>query len=362
MNNRHATLLTSESIATAATKVIDISVKDVISRIAIQVKATNAGSAPTAHPATIISKIELVDGSDVLFSLSGKECMALEFYDTKKTPFCINCYLNDVMNITVFNINFGRFLYDPLLAFDPKKFMNPQLKITHNLATGGCAPDAASLRVSADVFDERKVDPIGFLMNKEPYSYSLVSSGYEYIDLPTDHVMRGLMILSTYTSKAPYEQYNEIKISEDNDKRIPIDSSTSDLIKYFGNLYGKINEELYGAALTTTRDFYTMSTHEVIASAIATGFAASYIKSELAYGGNIDIRGLAACNFMAKITGYCPFGGLYLPFGDPKDPDDWYDTTKVGNLQLRIKGGSSVGGSSTCQVVTQQLRKYAGGA
>jgi len=362
MKYRNATLLTSESIATAATKVIDISVKDVISRIAIQVKATNNGAAPTAHPATILSKIELVDGSDVLFSLSGKECMAMEFYDTKNTPFGINCYLNDVMNIMVYNINFGRHLYDPILAFDPKKFMNPQLKITHNLASGGSSPDAATLRVSADVFDEREVSPIGFLMNKEPYSYSLTSSGYEYIDLPTDHILRGLMILSLSASKQPYEQYNEIKISEDNDKRIPIDSSTSDLVKYFANLYGKINESVYGAALTTTRDFYIMSTYEVMAAAAATGFAASYIKSELAYGGNIDIRGSAAANFMANITGFCPFGGLYLPFGDPKDPDDWYDTTKVGNLQLRIKGGSSVGSGSTCQVVTQQLRKYAGGA
>jgi len=133
-------------------------------------------------------------------------------------------------------------------------------------------------------------------------------------------------------------------------------------LKYFANLYGKIDESVYGAALTTTRDFYIMSTYEVMAAATATGFGAAYLKSELAYGGNIDIRGSGACNFMANITGFAPFGGLYLPFGEPSDPENWYNTMKVGSLQLRIKGGSSVGASSTCQIVTQQLRKYASGA
>lgn len=358
MNYRNSVILAHESIATAGTKTLDITLKDVISRIGIQIKATNNGSAPTAHPANIISSIEVVDGSDVLFSLSGKETLALNFYDQGKTPFCVNNYLDDVMNISFYTIDFGRFLYDPLLALDPTKFRNPQLKITHNIASGGCASDAGTMEVIADVFDDKKASPKGYLMSKEQVSYTLGASANEYIDLPVDYAMRKLLIMSMATSKQPWEQYNEVKLSQDNDKRIPFNDKTSDLIKYFAALTPEIQEYIVGACLTTTRDFYCMSTYEVAAAFAATGFGAAYVKSELAYGGNIDVRGSGAVNFMGQIRGQCPFGALCLPFGLQGDLEDWFDLSDTGNLRLTIKAGSSPGSSSTCEVVTQQLRTY----
>ena len=359
MNYRNSVILAHESIATAGTKTLDITLKDVISRIGIQVKAYNNGVAPTAHPANILSSIEVVDGSDVLFSLSGKEALALNFYDQRKTPFCTNNYANDTYNIAFYTIDFGRYLYDPILALDPAKFRNPQLKITHNKAAGGSAPDAGTLEVIADVFDDKKANPIGYLMSKEQVSYSLSASANEYIDLPVDYPMRKLLIMSMATSKQPHEQFNEVKLSQDNDKRVPFNDKTSDLIKYFSALWPEINEYIVGEVLTTTRDFYTMSTYEVAMAAATCNFGAAYIKSEWAYGGNIDIRGSAASPFMASVRGMCPFGALCLPFGKQDDHEDWFDLKDVGNLRLTLKAGSSPGASSTCEVVTQQLRTYA---
>jgi hypothetical protein len=358
MKYRLASILAHEDISTAGTKTLDISLKDVISRINIQVKATNNGSVPTAHPAKIISKIEVVDGSDVLFGLSGQEALALQFFNTWQTPFCVNNYLNDVMNITNYEINFGRFLYDPIVAFNPNKFRNPQLKVTHNMANGGSAPDACTLEVTADVFDQKEADPLGFLMAKENVSYTLSASANEYIDLPTDHTLRKLIIMSLSAGKQPWEQYNEVKLSEDNDKKVPIDDKTSDLLKYFGNLWPPLDEYIVGAALTSTRNFYMMSSYEVVAAAMATDFSGAYMKSNLSYGGRIDIRGSAAANFMARIRGFAPFGSLCIPFGEQANNGDWFDVTNIGNLRLTLKAGSAPGGSSTCEVLTEQLRKY----
>lgn len=359
MNYRLATILSHESIATAGTKTIDITLRDIITRISIQVKATNNGAAPTAHPANILSKIELVDGSDVLFGLSGKEMLASQFFDTMRTPFVVNNYLNDVMNITVYEYYFGRYLYDPMLALDPTRFTNPQLKITHNLANGGSSPDACTLEVTADIFDEREATPQGFLTTKENVSYTLVASANEYIDLPTDYVMRKLILMSRADDKQPWEQYNEVKLSEDNDRRIPIDDKTSDLLKYQNALFPKINESIEGAALTTTRDFYTMSTYEQEIAGLAMGFASAYLTTDYMYGGNVDLRASAACNFKAIVTGYAPFGALCLPFGDPSNMEDWYNVTNIGNLRLTVKAGSSPGSNSTAEVITQQMRPYA---
>ena len=360
MNYRLASILSHEDISTAGTKTLDISLKDVISRINIQVKATNNGSVPTAHPAKIISKIELVDGSDVLWGLSGQEALACQFYNTGRTPFCVNSYLDNVMNITNYEIYFGRHLYDPVLGIDPTQFRNLQLKITHNKANGGAAPDAATLEVTADVFDQREVKPVGFLMAKENVSYTLQASANEYIDLPADHPMRKLIVMSLSYGKQPWEQYNELKLSEDNDKKVPFDDKTSDLLKYFAALWPPIVESIEGAALTTTRNFYMMSSYEVEMSAIAMGFTAAYLKSDYMYGGRVDIRGNATCNFKSTVRGYAPFGALCIPFGDQAVIDDWFDVTKIGALRLTAKAGSNPGASSTCEVITEQLRKYAG--
>lgn len=359
MNYRLATLLAHESIATAGTKTLDLTLKDLISRINLQVKATNNGSAPTAHPAAIISKIEVVDGSDVLFGLSGKELLAMQFYSTRQTPFVINNYLDNVMNVVNYEIHFGRYLYDPLLALDPTKFTNPQIKVTHNLASGGSSPDACTLEITADIFDQKAATLQGFLMSKENVSYSLVASANEYIDLPVDYNMRKLIIMSHAGDKQPWEQYNEVKLSEDNDRRVPVNDRTSDLVKYMTACWPPLREYIEGVALTTTRDFYVMSTYEMEFSGVAMGFAAGYLTSDYAYGGNIDIRGSASCNFKALVQGYCPFGALVIPFGDQQLIEDWYNLADVGNLRLTLKAGSSPGSNSTCQVLTEQLRTYA---
>lgn len=354
---RTSVLLSADAI-TAGTKTLDITVKDVISRIHIQVKATNNGNVPTAHPAAIISKIEMVDGSDVIFSLSGAQAQALEFYDTKRTPFCTNNYLNGAMNITNYQLRFGRHLWDPILALDPTKFRNPQLKITHNYAAGGCTPNAATLEVVLDLFDEKEVKPTGFLMNKELMSYTLSGSANEYVDLPTDYKLRKLLVFSLSAGKQPWQQFNELKLSEDNDKRVPFNDKTSDLIKYFGDNYPNLDEYIVGVALTSTRPFFIMSAYETICAAMSNDYAAAYLKSDLAYGGTVDIRASVSCNFMAMVRGQMPHGGLCIPFGLQDDLDDWYDVTTLGSLVLTIKAGATPTASSTCQIVTQQLRPY----
>jgi hypothetical protein len=359
MYYRNASILKHEDISTSGTKTLDLSLQDVVSRLNIQVKATNNGAAPTAHPAKIISKIEVVDGSDVLWGLSGQEALALQFYNTKRSPLVINNYLNDVMNIVNYEIYFGRHLYDPVLGLDLTKYRNPQLKITHSKASGGSAPDACTLEVTADVFDQKAGKPSGFLMAKENVSYSLQTSANEYIDLPTDYPMRKLLVMSLAAGKQPWELFNELKLSEDNDKKVPFDDKTSDLIKYFAAQWPQIQESIEGAALTTTRNFYMMSTYEVEMAVLAMGFASAYLKSDYMYGGRVNIRGSAACNFKSVIRGYCPFGALCIPFGDQNVVDDWFDVTKIGSLRLTAKAGSSLGSDSpTCEVITEQLRTY----
>ena len=130
MNYRLAKLLSPEDLGTAGTKVIDINVSDVISRIDIIFRTKNGDTAFEDHPAGNITKIEMVDGSDVLFSLSGREAQALNFYDRGRPADNHMTGSNGEYMRAIFGLDFGKYLFDPTLAFDPSKFINPQLKIT----------------------------------------------------------------------------------------------------------------------------------------------------------------------------------------------------------------------------------------
>jgi len=359
MNHRVATVLSEESITTAATKVIDLDMADIISRIQINVEVEMPGDVLGDHPAAVLSNIELVDGSDVLFSMSGKEAQALDYFQNGIMP--LNAITDRDGNdcITVFNINFGRFLYDEMLAFDPKKFRNPQLKITHNYAACGGAPSDARMEVRAYLFDEKVPAPMGFLMSKEYYQYTsgLVDT-YHSVDMPLDYITRRYMILGTASGYFCQQVVNEIRLSEDNAKRIPYDTKVWQLLKYLHQAYPRIEEYAHITGLAATRAIYASPTQDIvlngIGDAVTNILSVSAIPTKMPITMDITADGAVSM----QISGYDPHYAFILPLGRADDPADWYDVTKLGNLKLRFKAGSA-GVSGVVEVVTEQLRKYA---
>jgi len=355
MNYRLASILAPEAASTAATKTVDINLADPVSRLTIQMKGLNSSTTPTAHPAKMISKIELVDGSDVLFSMSGVECQALNFYDQGIMPLsCIN-YLNDAYAMASFNLNFGRFLYDPVLALDPKKFSNPQLKITHNKALGGAVPDAGELSVFAHVFDQKAAAPTGMLMSKEQYGYTLAASAKEHIDLAVDLPYRKLVIMSMSATLQPWQQFNTVKLSQDNDRRVIYnDEKTSNLLKLL-EMWPQFTESIAAASKSGTQTIFHSASYERMG--VLTGMAAdSAAYFTETYGGAVAIAAGAAVDMNVVVTGRAPHGSLCIPFGKQDEIADAYDMKDVGNLRLSLTGGGSANG--TCEIVSQQIRNY----
>lgn len=359
MNYRLASVLAEESITNAGTKVIDLDMTDIISRIQINLEIEGDGTVGTDHLAACISNIELVDGSDVLFSLSGKEAQALDFYQTGVMPFNALCDLTGQDAIAVFNINFGRYLYDTLLAFDPKKFRNPQLKITHDYTAAGSEGHPARMEVRSFLFDELTPSPEGFLMSKEHYQYTCgVEGTYEYVDMPLDYVTRRYMVRGFREKYFAQQVVNEIKLSENNDKRVPYDTKVWQLLKMLHQMYPRISEYGHFALKTTARNIYASPTQDLVitGSAPATGdtffVETDPIKMPCALDASAD------GSWQLTISGNDPHYCFILPLGNANDPEDWYDVTKLGSLKMRLKAGSA-GSSGVVEIVTEQLRKYA---
>ena len=358
MIGRITEILAGEAANTAGTKNIDLNISNPISQIIVSFKGTNSSGTPTAHGAKMISKIEIVDGSDLLFSMSGVEAQALGYYHHGVMPFGVNNYRDNSMNIQTFTVDFGRFLWDRELALDPKHFNNLQIRITHNKASGGSAPDAGVLAVFAKVFNPNMAVPVGLLMSKELYSYSLVSSGLETINLPVDHPYRKLLIGTIATGKQPHEQYNKVTLSVDNDRQVLINNmSTSDLCKFIAPQV-PIVESIAGIGTGSLVDHYCSISYNGVINIGALGTALTGVASEEFYGGAVAINSLAAQHFQAALSGYIPHGSICVPFGDPKNIEDWLDISQISKLVLKLTGGSSILASSTCQITGQQYRRY----
>lgn len=356
MKYRQAVILEQESATTAATKTMDIDITDVISRIQVKFNAMNNGHTPTDHPAKQISKIEIVDGSDVLFSLSAQQIEALMFYNYGKGRNYEMEYRNDCENRMVLDILFGRHLYDPELAFDPEKFTNPQLKITHNKASGGSAPDAATLEVFADIFDEKTVTPTGFIMQKEWYTWTTESSAAnKYIDLPNDHIIKRILLMG-YKADSWWDNiFSEIELDEENKKRLPWSIDAYDLMQLAITKYGMYMEGLVGTMpAVDTLSVYV--TPVEVPSCMVSGIGSNtnpYINAEKV-GGYIELNTSAVQAFRCLLAGSIPHGVIPLDCGDQEDIEDWFDVTGKGKVKLRIKAG----GSASAYIILEQLRKY----
>lgn len=362
MNYRVTKILAPEDLGSSGTKVISLAIRDIISRIEIMFKATNVDAGMSDHPAANLPTIELVDGSDVLFSASGKQAQAVDWYDRLKA---VGNYISQEAgdpNRCVIGINFGRFLYDPLLALDPKKFTNPQLRITWDEDVANTSATTNECQVYAYVFDEKEVTPTGFLMTKQIYSYAPSADTYEYIDLPLDHIYRKILVQGLRKEQDPSGLLSEFRLSEDNDKRIPFDTTWTQEFYRHKREYGLYMENIQCSIPATSTKLYV--TPAITQSIVGSLDTADLVLTTWSLDGGVITAESETAEHKARIllAGWLPHAVLCFPTGNQNEIEDWYDATKLGSLKLRIKAGSSAASTDTFYALIQQYRRYAAAA
>lgn len=359
MNYRTTKLLAETNYTAAATKTVPINVKDLISRIVIAWRVTRAGEGMNSYPHADISKIELVDGSEVLHSLSGGENQAVCIYDRKCQTMNHGQHVASNSEYSTYGIDFGRFLNDPMFAFDPTRFINPQLKITHSHLISDTGASSGNLEVFAMLFDEKSISPVGFLQTKQIKDYTVTDAGvYDYIDLPTDRPIRSLFIQGYAKGVEPWYQVIEARLNEDGEKRIPFDWDLEDYHRCRKGWDSPIQEQLIGQGTTSDLVWYVTPTdYYVIPLLNGIEYKTVSVPMDYAKGGKITIQSETAYTTMLGLVhGWLPNHMFHFPFGDPKDPEDWYDVTRLGKLELRVKTGTGTSGNIRTSV--QQVRSY----
>lgn len=358
MNYRTVYITEDKDLGTAGTDRHELFIEDPISRLHFIANVTTDTGVPTAvaHPVSTIEKIELLDGSDVLMSLTGQQAMAAAFYDRRELPLS---YYADGQALQAYfdlTVDFGRLLWDEELAFDPTKFKNPVLNVEYDKLNMDASASAMTYCILADIFDEKTISPQGFILRKEVESWTPTNSAHKYITMPNDYVMRKMFLRGYSTDKMPRDGITNVKLSENQDKKIPLDMDTREYNKIIANLYPKVREQF---------KFEVASGTEFTAFPAPCYEKTCYMQSELVYAHsmtlescqNLVIQNEAAGILTGEVQGLLPFMTYCFDFGVQNDIEDWYDVRALGNLKLDVTAGT-VGSSPENQLFLEQLRPY----
>lgn len=349
----------SRSTHTADTTiVIDINMVDPISVITLMFEFYKTSVVQTAHPLLAVKKIELIDGSDVLYSLDGFEAEALDWYNNGgKFRWNWNNGNTGGTYTRCIGLNFGRFLYDTEFAFDPQRFTNPQLRITLDVDAWAATATTVYLTGWASLFDQKTPSLRGFLMSKEIKEYSMTANVHEYTDLPLDYPYRAIYFRPYLLGTEPNQTVANIKISEDQDKKIPFDLGGQDLARIFIERYPVVEEEYLFSLDTAIRYLFIAPTTCVTATGAV--WAEAAVAQDAAFyngdGGKLNTIATAnPSNTQIHVKGWVPHAVFEIPCGLKDDPTDWWDIRGLGSLRADITGAAS----ATGYIFLQQLRTY----
>jgi len=354
---RHAEIMAPTDLGAAGTIVRDLDIADPISRITLRHEPVAGSMIPAEHPVTNIIRFEIIDGSDVLWGLTGQVGHGLNIFDKSNIPINQILITTGNVSIIVINIDFGRFLWDEELAFDPKRFVNPQWRLTWNEVNFNALCGAHSFNIWGHCFDEKAVSPGGFLSAKEVKAYSPVSGGFEYTDLPTDYPIRKLIVQPYRLAGGPRGIVDQYKLSEDNDKKVVFDGDLNFLRSFLDMEQGVCEDYMLINAPLAGRAGYATASH--LSNVAAVNNTATNAVACVPAGNQITVTpATAAANILVRASGVNPHCCVNFPFGRQEVIDDWYNVAAKGNVKLRLRGGPAALVTDTVRIAVQQRRSY----
>jgi len=376
MRLRTATIVEDQTITTTGTAIFDLDFTDPVRAIIIGFYGDRYDNSDTNDPLVLedIDKIEIVDGSDVIYSTNGTNAGAVQLYHTGKRPFLAYTANSTSTNRNQIKILFGRDESDNEFGLDLTRFTNPQLKITHSFteAAGSWAAGTQTVTVQA-LIAEGAPRPKGFFMTKEIYSFTKGTSGDETIDMPRDYPYRFAVLQVKDAGTPIYAELSNVKISCNFDEFVPVNATTEDLAWDNVNKYGMqyVQHEAIGDGSDTDIKSYNQMSWNWGAwvNSWNSGQNAVIKRPYSGYstlgrhtcpdssGADFTSTYLAASQrAICTHYGWELFESEVVPFGNLSSEVDWFDPRPWKSVRLVLTQAQT--DAVTTKIVLQQVRTY----
>jgi hypothetical protein len=366
MYRRLVYLQNRKTLADSGQDTTDVNVTDPITALWVEVRATNGATSNKANlVADCVSKIELIDGSEVFCSLSGKQALALTAYRLGYIPYqLISEEASNVQNLAV-PLLFGRWPGDSMFAFNPRVHIRPQIRVTWNLAAvravaaTAFATGTGQLSLIADVMTGVS-DPQGMLTAKEQYTWVTAASGITYIDLPTDWPYRRLLLRAYKAGSAINGVVSNVKLQANQDQVVFFNHRMTDLLRLMTMYQSPFVYKHMFRGVNADTIYPILKQEEAVNLNAETGDATlAYQNYGLGQGAlTFTVGGSAVSSpatFSGNVSGWAPFGVVDIPFGDPWSPDEWLQANEYKSLRLEATNAVASGAG---EVVVEQARPY----
>lgn len=366
MLNRQVYIENRKSLADAGEIVIDIRITDPITAMWFEVRNTNGGTSNIYNLiADCVDKVEIIDGSEVICSVTGKQLFVNGVSKLRTIPYqLIGEPPNIVQNMSI-PLMFGRWWGDKSFALDPSKYQNPQIRFKWNfgnlntVGASGFLSGYGTISIYADVMEGAPA-PAGVLTLKQHYNFTTGASGTEYIDLPVDLAIKAIQIRSDLTLTGALAGISNLKLQGDQSKVVFFDQTKSDFLRY---LTAGHNAYVY------KHDFYCKNA-DVIYTILKQDSMVAFtpLASDTVIGYDDEGRGdftismqkagiavSSAATVFALVHGFCPFSSVYYECGQYDDPTSWLDPSGFKSLRLELAQNAA---SALASVVLEQAKPY----
>lgn len=368
MKTRDAVLTYQKTEADTAVETIDLNFVDPISAITLEVDCLNGSAGNKGNMISdIVTKVEVVDGSNVLSALNMYGLEAMHFIKTGKSPGLYPSeWASDYPrhNATLF---FGKHLWDDAYALDPTVYNNPQLKITFNKAAIRAAATSAfavgdNIRLTTVVkLMEGMTAPSQYLMQKQIDSFSTVGSGEKRIDLPSDFDYRMLVLRAYLVDYEIHELISDIKLTCDTDKYVVLNRKTRQLnteargqhgfATFRHHLYTKNNEDvraLHNAGYNVSVTGWAGATTHILG--VTKASANRFCMEVHDHDGTIVS---SEHNYAMMCSGHALHATLPIIFGLPDEPGTWFSPKPYAKFEAVLTQATAGG---LVEIIAEQVR------
>lgn len=366
MRWRDHVLVNQETLVNSGTKNIDINITDPITQLFIQVGAKNGA---TYNKENLIlhniTKIELVDGGDVILSARGEVLRGLYSHTMGQIPGEYYTEVADDYPIEYLIIPFGRWLFDEQYALNPTAHHNLALKLTWDLghvrAIGADSflTGSLNLTVIATVMEDVPA-PVAVLTAREIYDFSTAAAGDEKVNMPVLHPWRTLMFRAREADVDMKNTITYAKLSVDAGKFEHFYLTTGRLLSIMTQVYGPLainrlcvadNGEYkdtfmglsFGGLITSKEHDYQWSAADWYMSRVL-------LYGTLHDGTHADDKAVYVYDRGVGFENCC-----VIPMGRPEEPASWFIPPSTGKVDFYLTQGDAGG---ECQVVVQEARTY----
>ena len=369
MKTRDAVIEYQKTLDDAGTLIKDLDLVDPVSALYLEFEATNGTTSNKGNfISDVITKIEITDGSEVLYSLSLAQLEALYFYKTRKTPVLFPSEWASGKQRHGVYLLFGRYLWDPTYGMDFRRYTNPQLKITSNLAaTRAVAADTAfatgTLKgtIVAKVMEDVPSMP-SYLQAKEIEAFTSAASGEKRIDLPVDYTYRMLMLRAYKSESDVREIITDLKLTLDTDKYVMFNRKVQQLdaeaLAEFGVC--RFKHDIFCSHQDTVRLLCNMEPD--VRPFYQSSSTPSVVGIDWQWSSAMKLNIYDAATPSADTTdrkytmveeGHALHATLPIPFGILDVPATWFDPRAYKKMELVATQDVA---SGVCSIVAEQVR------